>query len=447
MNAKTENPASLKIPEYFLKRRNNRRWEDCDISTAYDVTDNIWDSPRITPDFGDENESSFSNGMLNRVPRIYSANFDNPREISRSSIFLHTSFESDNEPSSAISESGIPIEEDLDDGLLTPLVASGSRFRLYDVEWDEVSRSNKECHSQVIEQENKYTGDIEDKFRLLDSIGIKGPKEFKTREGRVIISENGDFSFEFQNKEMLFTIEGGGCFIIVSECNKDPKSYPHEFLNSGLGLKPFERYKYHINELPPQHLKRYAYGIELCETIKSFVPKVKLKVPREGTYFLMSNHPTFADFWAEFGSRSGNIVSVTLVDSQSRITFSLINGHRIEFERRVLDKMGVYEELEVTFNSLEHTEYLAGKTNEIFKYGSNWPEIIATWKLILSRLLECKQLELDGLRTYSEQIRNSNYISEVQRKEGPDYRIQKSNWQFRKKIFEEIFPIQAKIDN
>lgn len=444
-------PNSLKIPEYCLKRRNVKSRGGIDIPEIHTLTDEYWDSPRITPNFGDENDSHSLNQTMGRVPRIYLVTENELEDSIGVSKFPNHLMETIKESSGTLSGIRIPtdyIEDtnydydyDYDDSL-TPLVSSAARYRLYDIDWDEKLRLNKgNGYNQSLEKYEIKLGDID--FRLLDSIGIKGPKEFETQQGKVTITKDGDFSFEFLGRKKLFTVKGGGCFVIVSDTINSPiKPSGPSFESAGTTCQDISEIEYHISELPQQHLKRYLYGTHLCETIKSFIPKVKLNIPHEGTYFLMSNHSTFADFRIEFNPIiSDNVISAHLTDYQSTIIFTSKSGYRIELDKYVLDRMGVYEEVDQTFEEIKYKDYIIKKSHEISECGVKWSTIINIWRLILNRLVECKKLELKGLRAYSETLINAD-IGLTLCENSPNVEINAMDWGIRKSIYDGIFPIQ-----
>lgn len=446
---------SLKIPEYCLKRRNLKGGGRLDKSEMHALTDEYWNSPRITPNFGGENDEPFLNRTLSKIPRIYLMTEGNLGNSVNAFEAFKPFFETERDSSSVISENRICNEEYTgnfnndydydDDETLTPLVSSAARYRLYDIDWDEKSKLGKEKeHSKnhEIEDDTKLE-DID--FCLLDSTGIKGPKEFQTQQGKVIITEDGDFSFEFSNRKKLFTVKGGGCFVVVSDTINNMGKIPDNssFESTVLVNQKNNESEFHISELPIQHLKRYIYGIHLCETIKSFIPKVKLKVSQEGTYFLMSNHPTFADFRAEFSSvLTDRVISVHLTNHQSKIIFTSKNGHRIEFEKYVLDKMGVCEEVDQNFEETKYSDYLIKKSHEISEFGIKWSNVINIWRLILNRLVDCKHLELKGLKAYSESLISSK-VDLTHCETSPIGELCMMDWHIKKSVFEDIFPVQV----
>ncbi|OII74582.1 uncharacterized protein cubi_00135 [Cryptosporidium ubiquitum] len=440
---------SLKIPEYCLKRRGVKGVGELEKSEVHALTDEYWDSPRITPNFGDENCNSIINQKLSRIPRIHPITRDKLENFGNTSGSPKPFFGTNRELSSIISKNRICNEDYIesfnDEDTLTPLASSAARYRLYDIEWDEKSKFEKD-------KENSKNVEIEDSmkledadFCLLDSIGIKGLKEFETHQGKVTVTEDGDFSFEFSNRKKLFTVKGGGCFVVVSDIINNIRniSVNPSFESTGIASQKSNESKYHISELPPQHLKRYIYGVHLCETIKSFIPKVKLKIPREGTYFLMSNHSTFADFRAEFSSVLKDLVlSVHLTNYQSTIIFTSKSGKRIEFQKYVLDRMGVYEEVDQAFEEIKYNDYLIKKSYEISECGIKWSNIINIWRLILNRLVDCKNLELKGLKAYSELLISSE-VDLIHSESSPFGEICTLDWHIRKNVFENIFPVQV----
>ncbi|KAK9174332.1 hypothetical protein CmeUKMEL1_00405 [Cryptosporidium meleagridis] len=448
-------PNSLKIPEYCFRRRNFKVEGELEDSILHAFTDECWDSPRITPNFGDENDNLLPNRTLSRVPRIYSLAEDDFEDFVNKHDAPKPLFGVVRESSSIDSEITIHAEECIElanddcdyddyDEALTPLASSAARYRLYDIDWEEKSRLKKDeqiSNGHEI-QDNVKLKDAD--FCLLDSTGIKGPKEFETQQGKVIISEDGDFSFEFSNRRKLFTVKGGGCFVLVSDViDKKRKVSDDSLLESADATnQEYNETKYHVSELPQQHLKRYIYGTHLCETIKSFIPKVKLKVPQEGTYFLMSNHLTFADFRAEFISNlSDKVLSAHLTNYQSTVIFTSKSGKKVEFDKLILDKMGVYEEADQAFEENKYNDYLIKKSHELSECGIRWSTIIKIWRLILDRLVDCKNLELKGLKAYSESL----ISSDVDLALCESFSIGGNcmmDWHIKKSVFENIFPIQ-----
>ncbi|KAH8584947.1 uncharacterized protein ELE39_000898 [Cryptosporidium sp. chipmunk genotype I] len=450
---------SLKIPEYCFRRRNLKGEGELESSELHALTDECWDSPRITPNFGDVNDHLLLNRTLSRVPRIYSL-AEGGLENSRNKFeAFKPFFEIDRESSCIVSEIGIHAEEcikatndnydyDDDDDALTPLVSSAARYRLYDIDWDEKSKLKDE----QISKSHEIQDDIKFKdadFCLLDSTGIKGPKEFETQQGKVTITEDGDFSFEFSNRKKLFTVKGGGCFVVVSDTidKKKMASTDSSSESTEMANQDYNESKYHVSELPQQHLKRYIYGTHLCKTIKSFIPKVKLKVLQEGTYLLMSNHLTFADFRAEFISNlSDQVLSAHLTNYQSTIIFTSRSGDRVEFDKLILDKMGVYEEVDEAFDEIKYNDYLINKSHEVLKCGIEWSTIIKIWRLVLDRLVDCKNLELKGLKAYSESLICSDVDSTFCESSSIG-EICMMDWRIKKNAFEDIFPIQVEKSN
>ncbi|CUV04082.1 unnamed protein product [Cryptosporidium hominis] len=459
LNKETSN--SLKIPEYCFRRRNFKGEGELENSKLHAFTDECWDSPRITPNFGDENDNLLPNRTLSRVPRIYSLAEGDFEDFENKPEALKPLFDAVRESSSIDSEITIHAEEyiepandgydyddddyDDDDEALTPLASSAARYRLYDIDWDEKLRLKKD---EQISNIHEIQDDIKLKdadFCLLDSTGIKGPKEFETKQGKVIISEDGDFSFEFSDRRKLFTVKGGGCFVLVSDVIDKKRRFSGDssFESADATNQEYNESKYHVSELPQQHLKRYIYGTHLCETIKSFIPKVKLKVPQEGTYFLMSNHLTFADFRAEFISNlSDQVLSAHLTNYQSTVIFTSKSGKRVELDKLILDKMGVFEEVDQAFEEIKYNDYLIKKSHEVSECGIKWSTIIKIWRLILDRLVDCKNLELKGLKAYSESL----ISSDVDLTLCESFSIGENcmmDWHIKKSVFENIFPIQV----
>ncbi|KAJ1614643.1 hypothetical protein OIY81_378 [Cryptosporidium canis] len=445
---------SLKIPEYCIKRRNVKGGVEHDNPEVHKLTDEYWDSPKITPNFGDENDYISHNITINRVPRIYSlAENESGHNLDIETKF-HKQVMKGGKESSAIlsdiitptddySENKSDYDDDYDD-ILTPFISSAARYRLYEIDWDEKLRLNKGVGNSKSTNEYDEIKPDNISFRLLDSIGIKGPKEFETQQGKVVITENGDFSFEFSERKKMFTIKGGGCFVVVRNVMDSSRTTvsSNSLDSSEIVNQQSQEIIYHISELPQHHLKRYLYGIHLCETIKSFIPRVKLKVPQEGTYFLMSNHLTFADFRVEFSSTLSNkVISAHLTKNQSKIIFTSKNGYIIEFEKHILDKMGVYEEVDKTFEEMKYKDYISNKSREISDSEMNWSIVINIWRLMLNRLIECKQLEIKGLKTYSDGL----ICTEVDRSSignNPNQEINVMDWSIKKSIYDGIFPIQ-----
>ncbi|KAH8739666.1 hypothetical protein FG386_001223 [Cryptosporidium ryanae] len=459
----------LKVPDYFIRRKaktsglseikesrvsipdENVNQQNLQITNNTDYSDNLWDSPRVTPEFGavdlaSKNYSKANEGdVLNRVPRIkhiienteqdfgagnngeYELEYEGTSEYVecgiRSELVTQSKIENLNCDYSASRSkcyddfNHLEIEEYDDSDIPAPLISSAPRFRLYDIEWDEKLRSFNRLpenisHFQGEKNEednincnlfNEEQGLSLNNNHILDTIGIKGPKIFETEKGEITISEDGDFSFEFLGKEKLFTIKGGGCFIVI----KNGKHVQAE--SESLGE---EEQVIHINDLKGGNLRRYMYGVRLCETIKSFIPKVRLKVLDEGTYTLMSDHPSYPSFQAEFSSFGGadypSILKVNFLSGQNQVVFVHNSGIKetknseILIERSLLEKLGVCEEAYLELNDPEKNEYILEKTHQISICGLKWSVILRAWRLSLARLLECRQLELKGLENIME---------------------------------------------
>ncbi|KAH7647184.1 hypothetical protein FG379_002875 [Cryptosporidium bovis] len=453
--------------------------------------DNLWDSPRVTPNFGivevgPKSESKKNgNNVLNRIPRInyvsenieqnFSAgdNENSELDFEEPSGFVGCNVKS--EPvtypgtehldygCSALGSRGCDendfnyneIDEYEDFDIPAPLVSSAPRFRLYDIEWGEKLRSSNIFSERIDHYQDEGKGNKEgnhncdllcgeqeiflNKNHILDTIGIKGPKVFETENGEVTISEDGDFSFEFFGKEKLFTIKGGGCFITIKNGKYDqPYSDNNEEAEQ----------VFHINDLKGGDLRRYTYGVRLCETIKSFIPKVKLKIAGEGIYTLMSDHPSYPSFQAEFisfhGVDNSNILKVSFLSGQDQVVFIPSQGMKkvkepkVIIERSLLEKLGVCGEADLEFDDPEKNEYIVEKTHQISSCGLKWSAILRAWRLSLSRLLECRQLELKGLEKYSRLLDGlPEYIFE----DTDNFTTSTVSWKMRKKTYEEVFPI------
>ncbi|EEA07439.1 uncharacterized protein CMU_036120 [Cryptosporidium muris RN66] len=452
----------LKLPKRYIYKHKNCIINTDIVSSSLDYSykvnrsnvlevEDLWDSPRITPNFGGE-DGKFSGSITNTIPKtiipdIYINLINNHDQIYETfnevdeTKIVNTPNSKLSRVNSEGSRYGLNTNDCSKDINLSPLLYSTPTYRLYDLKkirsrnqltainnspniW--ISDSNTDHASSFLPLQKKS-------ISLLDTRGILGPQTFLTSSGSIHISKSGDFSFEYSSGKKNFIITGGGCFIII----KDKHSGESDII-------------FHVSQLTKYHIQRYIYATELCNTLKSHVPRVKL-ITKEGIFELMSNDTPVSDFHCMFNQKyNSKFQKVVIVSRTQEVTFFIEQEELPLTVKTSLLELVLYSDRFDKCTNKYYEEQLLEVIKQLEHLKTEWTQLLTIWRLTVTKLEYCRRLEAKGFQEYHNLTKSLIKKRQLYLNES-DYRLSNINtdkeefqqtlWTIQKEAMEATFPI------
>ncbi|KAL7067825.1 hypothetical protein ACR3K2_17340 [Cryptosporidium serpentis] len=452
----------LKLPKRYMYKHKN-----CTINTdlvsssldySYEINrsnalkvENVWDSPRITPNFGDE-DGKFNGSIANTIPKTIIPDIyinlinDNDQiyetfdEVGEAKIvgILNSKLSRVN---SERNRYGLNTNDCSRDINLSPLLYSTPTYRLYDLKRiqnkNQLTAINISPNIWMSDSSTDHVSSFlplqKKSISLLDTRGILGPQTFLTSSGSIHISKDGDFSFEYSNGKKNFIITGGGCFIII----KDKRNDKSDIIC-------------HVSQLTKYHTQRYIYATELCNTLKSHIPRVRLTT-KEGIFELMSNDTPVSDFHCMFNQGySSKFQKVVIISSTQEVTFFIEQEELSLTVKTSLLELVLYSDKFNKCSNQYYEEQLLEVLKQLEHLKAEWTQLLTIWRLTVTRLEYCRRLEAKGFQEYHNITKSlikkrQLYLNEsdhgLSNINADKEEFQQTLWAIQKEAMEATFPI------